>query len=100
MSKKEKVATEEVETQNAEVDTPVVSDEVATEEVETQNAEVDTPVVSDEVATEEVETRTFVDGQFAVKANLKHNGKFYSVGDSITLEEDEAKALLADGTIE
>ena len=46
------------------------------------------------------ETRTFVDGQFAVKANLKHNGKLYSVGDSITLEEDEAKSLLADGTIE
>lgn len=62
---------------------------VLTEEVETQ----------EEVLTEEVETRTFVDGQFTVKANLKHNGKTYKVGDSITLDASEAESLLADGTI-
>lgn len=73
---------------------------VVTEEVETLNEEVDTPVVSDEVVTEEVETRTHVEGQFVVKANLKHNGKRYTVGDSISLEEDEAGALIADGTVE
>lgn len=67
---------------------------VATEE--TQNEEVDTPV-SDEVATEE--TRTFVDGQFTVQVNIKHNGKRYSVGDSISLDKEESKTLLADGAI-
>lgn len=75
-------------------------EKVATEKVETLNEELDTPTVSEEVATEKVETRTFVDGQFAVKANLKHNGKLYTVGDSITLDENEARSLLADGTIE
>lgn len=46
------------------------------------------------------DSRTFVDGQYTVLANLKHNGKLYRVGDSIALDENEAKSLLADGTIE
>lgn len=49
------------------------------------------------VATEE--NRTFVDGQFTVQVNIKHNGKRYSVGDSISLDEEESKTLLADGAI-
>jgi hypothetical protein len=83
----------------ASVDTP----ETPTEDI----ASVDTPAVDNDVLEsdeqkahrEEVQNRTFVDGQFTVKANLKRNGKIYSVGDSITLDEDEAKALLADGTV-
>lgn len=82
------------------VDTPATP----TEDIES----VDTPAVdndvleSDEQKThrEEVQNRTFVDGQFTVKVNLKHNGRRYTSGDSITLEENEVKNLLADGTVE
>lgn len=89
MSNKVKVATEE--TQN---------EEVATEEVETLTEDTDT-LESDEQKAhrDEVQSRTFVDGQFTVQVNIKHNGKRYSVGDSISLDEEESKTLLADGAI-
>lgn len=70
---------------NNKVETPVET---------VENPEVETPVET------VVESRTFVDGQFTVKANLKHNGKRYAVGDSISLTEDESKILLDNGTIE
>lgn len=91
MANKVKVATENVETQN---------ETIATENVETQNEDTDI-LESDEQKAhrEEVQSRTFVEGQFTVLVNLKHNGQQFTVGDSITLEADEAEKMKADGTI-
>ena len=104
MSKnKNKVSTPEVEAQNDEVittDAPTI-DEVSTPEVEAL-VEEEEVVESDEVedSVEEVPTRTFVEGQYTVMQNVKHNGKLYKVGDSITLGENSAYVLLAKGIIE
>jgi hypothetical protein len=56
---------------------------------------------SKEEKDDEGDSRTFVEGQYLVKANLKYLGKIYRVGESVTIEKVEiAEKLVADGTIE
>jgi hypothetical protein len=91
MSKNNKVETKVETVENPEVETKVETVVEDTDILETDEQKEHR---------KEVQGRTFVDGQFTVKANLKHNGKRYEVGDSISLTESESIELLANGTIE
>ena len=76
------------------VETP----EVTQDEIVEETPEI-TPEVTEEESPEEV-VETRLAGTYTVKQNIKKDGNRYVIGDTIRLEDEEAKNLLSEGIIE
>ena len=76
------------------VETP----EVIEDEIVEDTPEI-IPEATEEEATEEV-VETLPAGTYLVKQNIKRSGRRYGIGETITLNDEEAKNLLSEGIIE